>query len=70
MDASSSVAGYLSRLVAFPTLSAVSNLELLRYLDEELARYGARGQRSGAPIDANDDGTLGHRLREWLAKLF
>lgn len=35
-----------------------------------LARYGARGQRSGAPIDANDDGTLGHRLREWFAKLF
>ena len=34
-----------------------------------LARYGARGQRSGAPIDAND-GTLGSRLREWFAKLF
>jgi cell division protein FtsA len=34
-----------------------------------LARYGARGQRSGAPIDASD-GTLGHRLREWFAKLF
>jgi cell division protein FtsA len=34
-----------------------------------LARYGARGQRSGAPIDASD-GPLGHRLREWFAKLF
>ncbi|HEU5188979.1 MAG TPA: cell division protein FtsA [Methylomirabilota bacterium] len=34
-----------------------------------LARYGARGQRSGAPIDASD-GTLGSRLREWFAKLF
>jgi cell division protein FtsA len=34
-----------------------------------LARYGARGQRSGAPIDASD-GALGHRLREWFAKLF
>jgi cell division protein FtsA len=34
-----------------------------------LARYGARGQRSGVPIDASD-GPLGHRLREWFAKLF
>src|SRR5215471_1206575 len=34
-----------------------------------LARYGARGQRSGAPIDASD-GTLGSRLRDWFAKLF
>jgi cell division protein FtsA len=34
-----------------------------------LARYGARGQRSGAPIDGAD-GSLGNRLRDWLGKLF
>lgn len=42
MNAPSNVAGFLSRLVSFPTISAVSNLELLRYVEDEVSRYGAR----------------------------
>ena len=34
-----------------------------------LALYGARGYRSGAPLDGND-GSLLQRIREWFAGLF
>lgn len=42
MSATESVLAHLSRLVAFPTVSAVSNLELLSYVDHVVTQYGAR----------------------------
>lgn len=40
--ASVTVSDYLAKLIAFPTISAVSNLDLLRYVEAEVARYGAK----------------------------
>jgi acetylornithine deacetylase len=42
MNAANSIAEHLSRLVAFPTVSSASNLDLLSYVDQEVSRYGAR----------------------------
>jgi acetylornithine deacetylase len=42
MSAADNVAEHLERLVAFPTVSAASNLDLLDYVKGEVARYGAR----------------------------
>jgi acetylornithine deacetylase len=33
---------YLEKLVAFPTVSAVSNLDLLRFVESEVSQYGAK----------------------------
>lgn len=45
MDADVSVAGYLEKLVAFPTVSSVSNLDLLDYVETVTAPFGARVKR-------------------------
>ena len=45
MDSAASASLHLERLVAFPTVSSVSNLDLLDYVETVVAPYGARVRR-------------------------
>jgi acetylornithine deacetylase len=50
-------ADYLARLVAFPTISAASNLELIAFVEQAMAPFGARVRRF-----PNEDGSKANLL--------
>lgn len=54
--ATPNVAGFLARLISFPTVSAASNHEINAYIEGEAARYGARVRRF--PNAAGDKANL------------
>jgi acetylornithine deacetylase len=47
MDASYSTLGILEKLVSFPTISSRSNLDIVRFIEELLSRFGIESRRIG-----------------------
>jgi acetylornithine deacetylase len=51
MNSPQPVAEYLSKLVSFPTVSSASNLDLVEFVEAEMARSGARVRRFPAEAE-------------------
>jgi acetylornithine deacetylase len=51
MNSPQPVAEYLAKLVSFPTVSSVSNLDLVEFVEAEMARSGARVRRFPAEAE-------------------
>jgi acetylornithine deacetylase len=49
MTIASDISRQLASLVSFPTVSAVSNLDLLKYVEDQTAPFGARVRRFANP---------------------
>src|SRR4051812_33670870 len=51
MNSPQPVAEYLAKLVSFPTVSSASNLDLVEFVEAEMARSGARVRRFPAEAE-------------------